>query len=75
MERGRSDPSYDRVVAAVRACGLELVPTLVSEDDWDWSLGDDNLTRSVEGRIASNQNAVRFVEHGQRPRAKKRARA
>ena len=31
LERGRTEPAFARVVEAVRACGLELVPQLTAE--------------------------------------------
>jgi transcriptional regulator with XRE-family HTH domain len=64
LERGRSEPSFSKVAAAARACGIELVPRLVDVDDADWSVASTNLALSVDGRVRRHQRALRFASAG-----------
>jgi transcriptional regulator with XRE-family HTH domain len=64
IESGGSEPSFRRVVDAVRACGLELLPTVQRADPSDWSIAAGNLLLSPSERVANHQRAVRFVEAG-----------
>jgi transcriptional regulator with XRE-family HTH domain len=72
IERGRTEPAYDRVVDAVRACGLEMTPRLRPGDDADWSVASVNLTLDVDARVRQHQAAVRFAEAGRRARTSRR---
>jgi len=64
MERARTEPAFARVVDAVRACGLELVPSVRSVDDADWSVASANLALSVDDRVRRHQAALRFALAG-----------
>jgi transcriptional regulator with XRE-family HTH domain len=64
LERRRTDPSFSRVVEAVRACGLDLVPQLVPRDDSDWSVASTNLAASPDARVRRHQGAIRFARAG-----------
>lgn len=65
LERGSTEPSFERVVDLVAACGLAMVPQVADPDDADWSLALDNLRLSFDGRVRKHQAAVRFVRAGQ----------
>jgi transcriptional regulator with XRE-family HTH domain len=66
LERGGTEPSYERVRDAVRACGLELVPQLLRADDADWSVASTSLSVGPEERIRRHQAALRFAEAGRK---------
>ena len=66
MERHRTEPSFERVAAAVRACGLELVPRLVPIDDADWSVASTNLAVAPDERVRRHQAALAFVQAGRK---------
>jgi len=51
LEKGHTEPSFARVGQAVGACGLDLVPTLASVDDSDWSVASTNLLVDPEERV------------------------
>lgn len=73
MERGGSEPSYEKVVEAVRACGFDLLPRLVPADDADWSVASTNLTVDADSRVRRHQAALRFAEAGRRAMSDARA--
>ena len=64
LERGGTEPSYERVAQAVRACGLELVPQLLADVDADWSVASVNLAVDPETRVRRHQAALRFARAG-----------
>jgi transcriptional regulator with XRE-family HTH domain len=64
LETGDTEPSFRRVVDALRACGLELVPLLREADESDWSVAAGNLRLTPSERVANHQRAVRFAESG-----------
>jgi len=66
LERGGTEPSYERVVEAVRACGMDLVPQLLRADDADWSVASSNLNVSPDARVRRHQAALRFAIAGRR---------
>jgi transcriptional regulator with XRE-family HTH domain len=72
MERGRTEPSYERVVEAVRACGLELTPRLMPVDGSDWSVASTNLSASPDERVRRHQAALRFALAGREAMARAR---
>lgn len=61
LERGRSDPSFDRVRELVEACGFELRWALVEPDDSVWSTALSNLRMDVDARVRQNERAARFA--------------
>jgi hypothetical protein len=63
LERGATEPSFARVVDAVRACGLELVPRLTDADE-DWSVASTNLRVGPEERVRRHRAALRFARAG-----------
>jgi len=69
LERGGTEPAYERVVEAVRACGLELVPQLVAADDADWSIASTNLAVGPDARVRRHQAALRFARAGRQAMA------
>lgn len=66
LERGASEPSFERVVGALRACGIDLVPRLLPSDDADWSVASTNLAVDPDTRVRRHQAALRFAEAGRR---------
>jgi transcriptional regulator with XRE-family HTH domain len=72
LERGATEPSFERVAAAVRVCGLELVPHVRPADDSDWSVASGNLALTVDQRVRRHRSAVRFAEAGRRALAEAR---
>ncbi|MGZ5294171.1 MAG: helix-turn-helix domain-containing protein [Actinomycetota bacterium] len=73
LERGATEPSYERVARAVDACGLELVPQLLHADDADWSVASLNLTVDPDTRVRRHQAALRFALAGREALADARA--
>jgi transcriptional regulator with XRE-family HTH domain len=61
-ERATMTPSFDNVVRAVRACGLELEIRLVGRDDGLALLIDEYLRLTPAQRLAQNNHLVDFVE-------------
>lgn len=72
VETGGTEPSFERVVEAVRACGLELVPGLRRADPSDWSVAVANLGLTPAQRIANHQRAFRFAAAGREALARAR---
>jgi len=64
LERGRTDPSYSRVTELILHCGFELQPHLVPADDSNWITALTSLELDVDGRVRSNQSALRFIRAG-----------
>jgi transcriptional regulator with XRE-family HTH domain len=64
LERGGTEPSYERVVEAARVCGMDLVPQLLAADDSDWSVASSNLRVSPDTRVRRHQAALRFAIAG-----------
>jgi transcriptional regulator with XRE-family HTH domain len=73
IERGATEPSYDRVRQLVEACGFDLVPRIVEADDSDWSVASVNLRLTPEARVRQHQEAVRFARSGREALARARA--
>jgi transcriptional regulator with XRE-family HTH domain len=66
LERGVTEPSFARVVAGVRACGLEFVPQVRPVDNADWSVASGNLLLTVDQRVRKHRSALRFAQAGRR---------
>jgi transcriptional regulator with XRE-family HTH domain len=66
IERGGTEPSYRRVVEALRACGFDLLSRMLPTDDSDWSVASTNLTVDPDTRVRRHQAALRFAEAGRR---------
>ena len=66
LERGRTEPSFARVVDAVRACGLELTPAMIDPDDTDWSVASTNLLLTPDQRVRRHQAALAFARAGRK---------
>lgn len=64
LETGGTEPSYERVVEAVRACGFDLLPRLLPADDSDWSVASTNLSVDHDTRVRRHEAALRFAEAG-----------
>jgi transcriptional regulator with XRE-family HTH domain len=73
LERGGTEPSYERVAHVAKACGLELVPQLLPADDADWSVASLNLTVDRDTRVRRHQAALRFARAGREALADARA--
>jgi transcriptional regulator with XRE-family HTH domain len=63
-ERGGAEPSFQRVVALIRACGFELLPQMRAVDDADWSVASVNLSATPDQRVRRHQAALRFARAG-----------
>ncbi|MDQ3771054.1 MAG: helix-turn-helix domain-containing protein [Actinomycetota bacterium] len=50
-ESGKSSPSFQRVVAAVRSCGFDLAVRIVARDDEHALLVQENLRLSPKQRL------------------------
>jgi transcriptional regulator with XRE-family HTH domain len=66
VERGATEPSYERVAELVRACGFELVPRIEPVDGSDWSVASSNLLLDPDARARQHQAAVGFVRAGRK---------
>jgi transcriptional regulator with XRE-family HTH domain len=65
-ERGAARPPYDSVVAAIRACGLDLSIRLVPYDDSNEGVIADLQRLTPAERVASNRNFANFIEGARR---------
>jgi transcriptional regulator with XRE-family HTH domain len=72
IERGATEPAYDRVRRLVAACGFELIPRIAARDDSDWSVASANLRLSTEARVRQHEAAVRFAREGREAMARAR---
>lgn len=57
-ENLRTSPSFETVVRAIRACGLELDVSIATYDDQEDLLIEDQLRRTPEERLAAIRNLV-----------------
>lgn len=73
LERGGTEPSFVRVVEAVRACGLDLVPQLNQADESDWLVASANLALTLEERVRKHRSALRFAMAGRKAMSDVRA--
>ena len=73
IERGATEPAYDRVRRLVSACGFDLVPRIAPKDESDWSVAQANLRLGPEARVRQHQAAVRFAREGREALARARA--
>jgi transcriptional regulator with XRE-family HTH domain len=64
IERGTTEPSYERVQRLIEACGFELVPRIAASDDSDWSVASTNLRLTYDARVRQHQAALRFARLG-----------
>lgn len=64
LERGGTEPSLDRVVELLRACGLELQFRLTPVDDSDWLVARGNLALDVDARVRLHRSALRLALAG-----------
>lgn len=64
LERGRTQPTAERLGHLVGACGLELHVRLAPLDDSDWSVALSNLALDVDSRVRQHQAALRFARAG-----------
>lgn len=61
-ESGRSEPSFERVVDAIRAAGLDLAVRIVERDEEHALLVQENLRRSPVERLRRATEARAAVE-------------
>ncbi len=73
LESGATEPSFERVADAVRACGLDLIPHLLPADDADWSVAASNLEVGYDERVRRHQAALAFARAGREAMARARA--
>ena len=66
LERGRSEPSFSKVVAVARVCGIDLVPRLIDSDEADWSVASTNLGLTPDARVRRHAQALRFAVAGRK---------
>jgi len=57
-ESGRRSPTFETVVRAIRACGLDLHPTLAVRDEQDQALIRQHLRLSPAQRVAVNRRML-----------------
>ncbi len=74
LERGRTEPSLERVRELLRACELDLNVQLAPIDDSDWSVAQANLALEVDARVRQNQAVLRFARAGRAALAASEAR-
>jgi len=55
-----------KVVAAARACGIDLVPRLFDSDEADWSVASTNLGLTPDARVRRHAQALRFAVAGRK---------
>jgi len=72
LERGRTEPTAERIGQLVGACGLELQVRLAPLDDSDWSVARSNLALDVDSRVRQHQAALRFAKAGRAAAASRR---
>ena len=65
-EKGAVRPSWDAVLAAIRAAGLDLHVSLVRADQDDLALAHERLSRSPSERLADMAAMAGFIERGRR---------
>lgn len=73
LETGGTEPSFERVARAIRACGFDLHARLLPADDSDWSVASVNLSVDHDTRVRRHGAALRFAEAGRRAMADARA--
>lgn len=61
-EGGRTTPSFDRVVEAVRACGLDLATRIVTRDDQHEQLVEERLSISPGERLERLTRTRKAIE-------------
>lgn len=61
LESGRVQPTFDRVVELLRACGFDLLLQLEPRDSSDWAQARDRLARTVDDRVAENERGLAFA--------------
>jgi transcriptional regulator with XRE-family HTH domain len=66
MERGGTEPSFERVVTALRVCGYDLLPRLLPADDADWTVASTNLAVDTDTRVRRHQAALRLAQAGRK---------
>ncbi len=57
-ESNRRSPTFETVVRAIRACGLDLHPSIAAYDDQDRLLIEGRLRMTPEQRIAANRRML-----------------
>lgn len=60
-ERGHSRPSFESLLRAIRACGLDVSLRLVARDDSLAPLIDLQLSLTPAERLAQNSHTVNFI--------------
>ena len=68
-ENGRVSPTWDTVLAAASACGLEVRVNLVDRDDDELGRLRDRLARTPQERLADLTTFVNFAERARVARA------
>jgi transcriptional regulator with XRE-family HTH domain len=64
LEGGHTSPSFEKVLALVRHCGLDLAVGIVEHDHSAIEQAMRNLLLEPEERIRQLKGTVRFVEAG-----------
>jgi transcriptional regulator with XRE-family HTH domain len=68
IEQGVVQPTFDRLVQLVRACGLDLEVHLVPLDEDAWTLVEEGEAATPEERLARMLAGVDLLEAGRRAR-------
>jgi len=71
LERGRTEPSIERVGQLLRACGLDLNVRLAPADDSNWSVAQTNLALDVDARVRQHQAVLRWARAGRAAMARR----
>lgn len=64
VERGASEPSFQRAQAIVRACGFDLNFSITPIDEDELGAHRRNLALSVDARVMRITAGARFIEAG-----------
>jgi transcriptional regulator with XRE-family HTH domain len=62
IEAGRSQPSFDRVVELLRACGFDLLVHLEPAEASDWAQARELLGLTPDERVAQNAAGLAFAD-------------
>lgn len=68
IETGEVEPSFDRLLALVRACGFDLEVHVVPLDEDAWALAEQGSELDPDARLDRLMAGVELLEEGQRAR-------
>ena len=68
IESGATAPSFERIVALVRACGFDLNIHVVPLDEDAWTLGEQGQRLTPDQRLDGLLAGVQLIQAGRRAR-------